>query len=549
MRQYDRSLTNNVTLLALTFAIVLWGGSVNGQVASNQKSQATSDAESLISQGVRALEQNDLAEAKRIFLKAVELNSGDATAHTYLGVVNDREGDLKGAERHFAAAVQADPRSASAHNNHGVSLLKLGRSKDAATEFVASLSINKNQPSALINLGQLHLSSGTPVALNEALTLFEHAYKLQPDAETARALVVVSLRLGKRGSAASYYREYSAAVAQPGAVKPSIASRIELGGALLENDLVADAVTELTAAAEADPGNPEGILKLAKAHLKANNIPQAGRVLESAVARGVATAPIYALLATVYEKGNHLENAIPAMRLAIQRDPNSETYRFSYGMLLISALAPDAAVIRLKEALEVFPSSSRLWLALGIAHFKAGRNDEATSSLNRSIELDSKYAPAFVYLGMTKVETGDYKTAIATYEQALKLNTKLGIVNFLIADVMMKQTESDYAVIELHLLTAVKSDPKFPPARLALGKLYLRKSQLQEAAGEFEKVIALEPRVAEAYYQLGLTYRRLKRTDEANLMFEKFKGLSESQKEQALKDRKDIINRLATVLF
>jgi tetratricopeptide (TPR) repeat protein len=267
------------------------------------------------------------------------------------------------------------------------------------------------------------------------------------------------------------------------------------------------------------------------------------------VARGVETAPIYALLSSVYEKGNHIENAIPAMRLAIQRDPQSETYRFSYGMLLISALAPDAAVIRLKEALELFPTSSRLWLALGIAHFKAGRNDEAAKSLNKSIELDSKYAPAFVYLGMTHVETGDYKTALANYEKALTLNPKLGIVDFLISDVMMKQADSDYVTIESHLVKAVKSDPKFAPARLALGKLYLRKSQLTEAATEFEKVIALEPKVAEAYYQLGLTYRRLKRGDEANVQFEKFKNLSETQKEQALKDRKDIINRLATVLF
>jgi Tfp pilus assembly protein PilF len=549
MRQSDRSLANDFKLLAMCFLIATCVASVSGQIASTQKSAATSDAESLVAQGVLALEQNDLAEAKRIFLKAVELNSNDATAHTYLGIVNDREGDLKTAERHFAAAVRNDPRSASAHNNHGASLLKLGRTKEAATEFVASLNLNKNQPNALINLGQLRLNSGTPAALNEALTLFEQAYKLQPDTETARALVVISLRLGKRESAANYYRQYAATLARPDAVKPSVANRTELGVALLENALVTDAVTELTAAVNADPSNPEAILHLAKAYLKANDIPQAGRVLESAVARGIDTAPIYALLATVYEKGNHIENAIPAMRLAIQRDPKSETYRFIYGILLINALAPEAAVIRLKEAMELFPNSSRLWLALGIAHFKAGRNDEAAKSLTRSIELDPTYAPAFVYLGMTQVETGDYKSAISTYESGLRLNPKLTIVDFLIADVMMKQTDSDYGIIESHLLKSVKADPKYARARLALGKLYLRKSRLAEAAAEFEKVIDLESTVAEAYYQLGLTYRRLKRSEEATVLFDKFKSLSESQKEQAAKDRRDVINRLATVLF
>jgi Tfp pilus assembly protein PilF len=549
MRVSGNLLVCQRKLVVICLLLAVAPMSITGQIASKQKTTSAFDSQSLIAEGVSALERNDLAEAKRIFLKAIEMNPKDVAAHTYLGVIDDRVGDLKSAEIHFAAAVQADPRSPSAHNNHGVSLLKLGRKKEATDEFVTSLKLDKNQSNAMVNLAQLRLDSGSTADLNEALRLFDQAYKLKPDLETARGLVVVSLRLGKRDAAATYYREYSTALTTPGSVEPSVTNRAELGGALLENDLVTEAISELTAAVDSDPTYPDAIIRLAKAHLAANNIPLAGRVLESAVARGVDTAPIYALLATVYEKSNHIENAIPAMRLAIQRDPKSENYRFSYGMLLITALAPDAAVIRLKEALELFPNSSRLWLALGIAHFKAGRNNEAAKSLNKSIELDPKYAPAFVYLGMTYVETGDYKNALATYEKALSLNPKLGIVDFLIADVMMKQSDSDYATIESHLVKAVHSDPKFAPARLTLGKLYLRKSQLTEAATEFEEVIALEPRVAEAYYQLGLTYRRLKRGDEANVQFEKFKNLSETQKEQALKDRKDIINRLATVLF
>lgn len=515
----------------------------------SQKPPVVDDAATLIADGVNALERNDLSEAKSKFLKAIELNPKDATAHTYLGIIDDRTGDLKSAEIHFDAAVRADPRSPSAHNNHGASLLKLGRTKEAAIEFVTSLNLDKNQPNALVNLAQLRLNSGTASDLNEALTLFEQAYQLKPDAETARALVVVSLRLGKRESAANYYREYSARTIQEAAASPSASARTELGAALLENDLPAEAILELTAANEADPSNAEAIIRLAKAHLAANNIPLAGRVLESAVARGIETAPIYALLSSVYEKSNHIENAIPAMRLAIQRDPQSETYRFAYGMLLTSALAPDAAVIRLKEALELFPKSSRLWLALGIAHFKAGRNDEAAKSLARSIELDAKYAPAFVYLGMTYVETGQYKTAIGAYEDALSINAKLGIVNYLIAYVMLKQTDVDNSIIEAHLVKAVKSDPKFAPARVALGKLYLRTARLNEAAAEFERVIALDPNLAEAYYQLGLTYGRLKRNDESRALLEKFKRLNETQKEQALKDRKEILTRLANVLF
>ncbi len=536
-------------ILALLFVAALAANTSAGQVPANPKNGSVDQAATLMADGVNALERNDLIEAKNKFLKALEINPKDPAAHIYLGIIDDRQGDFKSAERRFAAAVKADPQSASAHNNHGASLLKLGRTREAALEFITSLNLDRNQSNAIINLAQLRLSSGSASDLHEAMELFQRAYKLAPDVDIARALVIVSLRLGNREAAANYYQEYSQRLAVAGSPNTSAAARAELGTALLENNLALQASIELNAAVTAEPNNAEAIVHLAKAHVALKNLPLAGRVLESAVARGVESAPIYALLASVYEQSGHIENAIPAMRLAIQGDPTSDSYRFTYGMLLITALAPEAAVIRLKEALELFPQSSRLWLALGIAHFKAGRNDEASKSLARSIELDSKYAPAFVYLGMTYVEIGQYPIAIATYQKALSLNENLGIVNFLIADVMLKQTDADNLSIETHLLKAVKSDSKFAPARLALGKLYLRTARLTEAAAQFEEVIKLDQNMAEAYYQLALTYRRLKRTEESRISLEKFKRLTETQKEQALKNRKDIMNRLANVLF
>jgi Tfp pilus assembly protein PilF len=291
--------------------------------------------------------------------------------------------------------------------------------------------------------------------------LFDHAFKLSPmvkprvpwwlfrcDWENAKQQLIIT-------------DSTRAFVTPQGDQVFSAASRAELGAALLENELTADAILELTAALNAEPSNAETVVRLGKAHLAANDIPMAGRSSGRRSCRGIDNAAIDALLASVYEKSGHMEHAIPAMRLAIQKDPQSEQYRFSYGMLLISALAPDAAVIRLKGSARLFPNSSHLWLALGIAHFKGGRNDEAAKSLSHSIELDAKYAPAFVYLGMTYVETGQYINSCSSYERSLAINGKLGIVNFLIADVMLKQTDADYAVVETNLVKAVKSDPKF----------------------------------------------------------------------------------------
>lgn len=542
----------HVVLAVVLITVAGMGGRLSLSAAQTSGSAGDINSEQaarLVTEGVAALKRSEPAAAARLFQEALRLRPNDVSAHTYLGVLADGAGDLVAAERHFAAAAAAEPSSSSARNNLGAVLLKRGLSKQAAEQFEASLGLDKNQPSALFNLAQIRFSGGTPDDLRAAGELFGRAYALAPDEEGARALVVVALRLGNREAAAKYFREYTERLAVNGVATSATAARADLGTALLEGGLLKEAETELTAVVESEPANQEWVVRLARVHLAAKDLPAAGRTLEAAVARGINAAPIYALLASVYELSGHIENAIPAMRLAIQRDPHSEPYRFAYGMMLTNAMAPKAAVIRLAEAIELFPASPRLRLALGIAHFKAGSNDEAAKALRRAIELDPKYAPSHAYLGMTYVEVGRYEEAIAAYERALAINEKLGVVNYLVAQALLSQAGSDAARVEANLKRAVELEPSFAQARLALGKLYFRAGRLAEAGSELEQVIKLNPELAEAYYQLGRVYSRLKRTSEAEATMATFKRLNEASRSQEREDIREIVRRLADVRF
>lgn len=507
-------------------------------------------AEALVAQGVTALERDDLAAAKAAFERVLEIDRSNVAAHTYLGVLADRAGQLAEAERHFAAAAIAAPLSPSARNNHGAILLRMGRMDKAAAQFEISLRLDKNQPSALVNLAQIRFASGTPEGLREARELFERAFAIAPDAEIARSLVVIALRLNDTTSAAQYFRSYKeqlSAAAEGRSPEPSV--RAELGAALLAASLSSEAIEELSAAAAVDPNNVEVILLLARAHLARKDIPAAGRTLEAAVARGIKSGLIYAALADLYELSGHIENAIPAMRLAIEAAPKNEFYRFRYGMLLTDTKAPAAAVIRLQEALQTFPRSSRLWFALGIAHFSNHNSDEAAKAFQHSFELDPKFAPALAYLGLLQAEQGQYKSALALYDQALSLDEKLAIVHYLAADTLLKDVSPDFTGAEKHLVRAITLDKSFALAQLALGKLYQRSERLTDAARQFEYVIKLEPNLAEAHYQLGRIYTRLKRASEAQVELATFKRLSDEQKEQSQTELQGIVRRLANVRF
>jgi tetratricopeptide (TPR) repeat protein len=535
------------------YAIILAvaAAAINGTDVWSCKAQTSAQSNEvarLISEGAAALERNDSGAATRLFQQALSLSPNNAAAHTYLGVLADRAGNLTEAQRHFEAAAAAEPSSASARNNLGAVLLKRGLTKRAAEQFEASLKINKNQPSALINLAQLRFASGTPADLRAARELFEQAQTLAPDVAVARALVVIALKLADRDAATKYFRDYSALQANA-PVNAGATSRSELGAALLEAGLLKEAETELSAALKLAPMDQDSVLRLARVYIASKDLPAAGRTLEGAVARGMEAAPVYSLLATVYEQSGHIENAIPAMRLAIQHDTKSEVYRFQYGMLLVNAMAPKAAVIRLTEALELYPDSPRLWLGLGIANFKAGNNPEAVKAFTHCLKLDPDYAPAYAYLGMANVEVGNYKEAIGAYERALNINNKLGVVNYLLGEALQNAGGPNSERVETNLKRAVELEPSFAAARLALGKFYFRSGRLEQAQGELEQVIKLNPELTGAYYQLGLVYTRLKRTAEAQATMATFKRMNESRRTQEREDVREIVRRLADVVF
>jgi superkiller protein 3 len=530
----ERSLCRAQTVSASTKSITLRVG----------------QAKQLVADGVAAFERGDTASARASFQKALNIDPNEVTAHTYLGIIADGAGELKEAEQHFSAAVKADPHLASARNNYGAILMRTGRLSLAAAQFEESLKLDRDQPNALVNLAQIRFASGTADDLRASRELFKRAQAIKPDAEIARALTVISLRLQDYPAASTYYADYTARLGtEDGTPINTAALRSELGSALFEAGMLKEAEAELTAATTLEPGNPELIVKLARVYLAGKDLPAAGRTLEAAVARGVDAAPVYALLADLYEQSGHPENAIPAMRLAIQRDPQSEKYRFDYAILLTNTNAPTAAVIRLEEALKEFPSSSRLWFALGFAYFKLDKDEESARALKRVIDLDPKFAPAMAYLGLIRAKAGAYAEAIALYENALRVDPKLAVVHHLIAEAMLKQSDADPALIETHLKRAAELDPTFTPAHLSLGKLFMRAQRWAQAVAELEQVVKLDPNVAEAYYQLGRAYGRLKRTADAESAMNTFKRLSESQKEREEKELREVVKRLSDVRF
>jgi len=399
------------------------------------------------------------------------------------------------------------------HTQQGMVAANANKLKEAERHFAAAASLAPADPSTRNNYGAILMRLGRTA---EARAEFEASLKLNPDQPSALT------------NLAQIYFERG----QPDDLRMALT--------------LFDRAAKNSSDPEISRARVITYLKLAQL-LMEKDIRAAGRTLETAVANGIDDAKIYAALADVYEADGHFENAIPAMRLAIQRAPRNEMYHFRYALLLVDSRAPAAALVRLQEALAQFPNSARLWLALGIAQLTYGQNAEAESSFNRSLALDAKLVPALAYLGVTYAERGQYDKAIELYKRAIALNPQLASLHYLVADTILKTSNADTARAEKYLRRATVLDPTLASAYLTLGKIYVRTNRDSEAASLFERAVSLQPELVEAHYRLSRVLVKLKRTDEANRELEIFKQLSEKQ--QAQNEPREIVRRLANVRF
>ncbi len=543
--RYKPEKNTKMLIAAIVFLCFCFG------IASAQIKSSARDAkkiEKLFADSAAALEVGDFARAKIILREVLSVAPRSATANTLAGILADKENDLTRAEKHFALAAKIAPNASETRNNYGAVLLRIGRKKEAAREFAASLTANPKQASALVNLAKIRIDEGNLVSARE---LFVKAETIAPDAEILRALVQISLKLNEKERAAGEFAKYAAVLKTDlSSSKSNDKTRdVSFAEALLAGGLPDEAALELNSLLAFDKRNVKALVLLSKVYLEQKNIAAAGRLLETAVASGLDDAKIYLALAEVYEAGGYPENAIPAMRLAIAREPKNDFYRSRYGLLLVNSKAPAAALVRLEEALKEFPESASLWFALGIAQFDDNKIPEAGKAFEKALSIDSRLIPALAYLGAVFVEQARYNDAVKIYEKAIGLNGKVALLHYLLGDTLLKMTDSDEKRIESALKQAVELDANLTAAHLTLGRLYARQSRWAEAAAFLERAAKLEPDRAETFYQLGRVYARLKRADESKATLERFKQLNDSQKEQKEISRRELVRRLANVRF
>jgi tetratricopeptide (TPR) repeat protein len=367
----------------------------------------------------------------------------------------------------------------------------------------------------------------------------EKAVCLKPDSAAARTNFATNLaRLGKLDSAEAQFKK--ARELDP----RSYDTNHNLGELYVRSGKLAEAVPSLEEAQRISPSSYDNGYDLSLAYVLTGRLADARRLIHQLLLQKNA-AELHNLLAEAEEKDGKFIAAVNEYQTAAQMDP-SESNLFDWGGELLLHRTLDPAVEVFQKAIERYPNSSRLAVALGIAYYSRGNYDDAVKSLLRAADLSP--ADPGCYLFLSKAYDSSPTRAedvIQRFRRFAELQPNNARAQYYLAMSLWKgkraqDPQLDLTQIESLLKRSVALDPKLAEARLQLGNLYAEQKQFADAIPEYLRALELNADLADAHYRLGQAYVRSGEKDRAQEQFQVYGKIREQHLADLDKQRAEI---------
>ena len=132
--------------------------------------------------------------------------------------------------------------------------------------------------------------------------------------------------------------------------------------------------------------------------------------------------------------------------------------------------------------------------------------------------------------------------SIALLREKVKKTPADPILNYLMADALMRQgaepAQPEFSEAREALLKSLRAKPDFDKARAALGKIYLKSGETENAIREFRRAVKSDPTDRTALQQLLLALHKSGREQEAAAIALRLKTLlDEDRKAEVARNR------------
>jgi tetratricopeptide (TPR) repeat protein len=189
------------------------------------------------------------------------------------------------------------------------------------------------------------------------------------------------------------------------------------------------------------------------------------------------------------------------------------------------------AQIEYERLLKMAPGSARAHQLRGQSYAAQGRNADAEAAYEAALAAGPPSAEVLVALGDLERGRVSFAEAREHYKRALDLAPSSYDALYGLGVCDSYAREHAHAIE--YFRRALRVLPDSAAARLALGISLLQTGQATAAVTELLAAAKLEPRMRQAYYQLGRAYQSLGRSSDSEAAFAKAQELGRQQREFA----------------
>jgi tetratricopeptide (TPR) repeat protein len=237
--------------------------------------------------------------------------------------------------------------------------------------------------------------------------------------------------------------------------------------------------------------------------------------------------------------------AVHEFERAARLDPSEQNY-FEWGAeLLLHRAAQPAAEVFAKGS-RAHPGSARLLAGLGAALYAGGSYEEAALRLCAASDMKPADPAPYLFLGkMEKASPAPLSCSEEKLRRFVEEQPENALANYYYAMALWKRergSENPAALPQAEALLekAASLDPKLGEAYVQVGILYSARGAVDQAIQAYQKAIAVAPDLSEAHYRLSQAYKRIGEEAKAHREFQAYQQAEKTEAAAMERQRREL---------
>lgn len=413
-----------------------------------------------VNKAKKLIEKNDLKEAKKVLIKALEFPNKDALVYKYLGIIYDKEKKFDKAVAAYQISADWNPHDKNIWQKLGFALIQINKYEEAVKSFDNANRISANNTDTFTGWGMALMKQQK---YDEAREKFSKASALNRYNFSAIFLnAVMDIKL----------KEYS------------------------------KAEMKLTFLANVCP-NETNTYEFAHLKFLKGEYESAKHYAIKSLDYNPNMLPSYLLIAKVYALSFDEDNALSYFQMAENRELIAASLYHEWGLVLEKFERYEEAKLKFLKAFEMDNEKIETIAHLGLCNVALKNFDEAEPILQKVLESEPENKIVKQALGIVSYENKNFEQAVKCFKESFDEDEDDSISFYYLAK-CYEAMNNDSKVKDSYE-TAILKNPKYISAYVDYAKYLITCENYAEAQRKLRKALKIEPENVEILNLLFFT--------------------------------------------